>query len=189
MKGNFIRAPRIRKQTSDGTGTVSSNPLQDLVNLLLPFDAIDLATTVGALQLMPENAGRYLVLPAFAHAIATLKPADKPRISAGSLRGLFRVEPLGKGFLVSAEDPFEFSFTESIAFREGAYTVFPGNGSESSTFILRHVFQAIDNYEKGQYGRFCEKAQSLARAALVIIDNVARRAQLTYGLEPTSEFS
>lgn len=165
------------------------NPLSAIAESLTRFDAVDLAATVGALQLMPENAGRYLVLPALAHAIATLKPTgNKPRISAGRLTGLFRVEPLGKGFLVSAEDPFEFSFTESIAFREDAYTLFPGNGSESSTFILRHVFQAIDNYEKGQYGQFCQKAQSLARAALVIIDNVARRAQLTYGLEPTSEF-
>lgn len=165
------------------------SPIDPLAQSLQPFDPIDLAATAGCLQLMPENAGRYLVLPALAHAIATLQPSDnKPRISAGHLRGLFRVEPLGKGFLTAAEDPFEFSFTESIAFKEGTYIVFPGNGSESSTFVLRHIFQAIDTNENSRYGRFCEKAQSLSRAALLIINAVARRAQLTYGLEPTSEF-
>src|SRR5260370_377788 len=150
------------------------NPLSALAESLTPFDAVDLAGTVGALQLMPENAGRYLVLPAFAHAIATLQPADnKPRISAGHLRGLFRVEPLGKGFLVAAEHPFEFSFTESIAFKDGAYTVFPGNRSESSTFILRHIFQAIDSSENTRYGRFCAQAQALSRAALLLVVTVA----------------
>lgn len=165
------------------------SPLSAIAESLTRFDAVDLAATVGALQLMPENAGRYLVLPALAHAIATLKPnGNKPRISAGRLRGLFRLEPLGKGFLVASEDPFEFSLTESIAFKEGAYTVFPGNASESPTFILRHIFQAINTNENGRYGRFCEQAQCLSHAALLIVDAVARRAQLTYGLEPTSEF-
>lgn len=167
----------------------NSDPLRVLVESLQPFDPIDLAATTGALQLLPENAGRYLVLPALAHAVATLQPADnKPKISAGNLRGLFRAEPLGKGFLVAAEDPFEFSFTESIAFMDGAYTVFPGNATESSTFTLRHIFKAIDTNDNTRYGRFCEQAQSLSHAALLIVDAVARRAQLTYGLEPTSEF-
>lgn len=109
--------------------------LSGVARSLAPFDPTDLAATVGALQLLPENAGRYLVLPAFAHAVATLSPSNEKRtISAGRLRDLLRTEPLGKGFLVAFEDPFEFSFTESIAFEDGAYTVFPGNATESSTF-------------------------------------------------------
>jgi len=161
--------------------------LLSIARSLLTFDALDLAATTGGLQLMPENACRYLVLPALAHAIATLPAdADKPKLSASNLRKLLRGEPFGKGLLVEAEDPFEFSFTESIAFRGRAYTVFPGNGSESSTFILRHIFQAIDAIDESQYGKFCEQAESLARAALTLIDAVAERAQLTYGVEPTS---
>jgi len=163
--------------------------LSGVAQSLASFDPTDLAATVGALQLLPENAGRYLVLPALAHAIATLCPSNgKRKISAGRLKELFRREPLGKGFLVASEDPFEFSFTESIAFKDGAYTVFPGNATESSTFTLRHIFNALDTNEASRYGRFCEQAQALNHAALLIVDAVARRAQLTYGLEPTSEF-
>lgn len=163
--------------------------LSGVAQSLTPFDPTDLAATVGALQLLPENAGRYLVLPAFAHAVATLRPSnDRPKISAGRLRQLFRTEPLGEGILVASEDPFEFSFTESIAFKDGAYTVLPGNAIESSTFTLRHIFKALDSNENSRYGQFCQQAQSLSHAALLIVDAVAGRAQLTYGLEPTSEF-
>lgn len=165
------------------------SPLQDLVQLLARYDPVDLAAIAGGLQLMPENAGRYLVLPALAHAVATL-PADanKPKLSASNLRKLVKAEPLGKGYLVLAEDPFDFSFTESIAFRDGAYTVLPGNGVESITFILRHIFAAIDAIADSKYGNFCREATSLAQAALTLIDAVAERAGLTYGVEPASEF-
>src|SRR6266404_7322380 len=167
----------------------TANPLQDLARFLAPYDPIDLAATAGGLQLIPENAGRYLVLPALAHAVATLPvDANKPKLIASNLRKLLRTEPLGKGSLVLAEDPFEFSFTESIAFKGGAYTVFPGNGVESTTFILRHIFQAIDAIDNSQYGNFCAEANSLAHATLTLINAVAERAELTYGIEPTSRF-
>jgi hypothetical protein len=167
----------------------TANPLQDLAQFLARYDPIDVAATAGGLQLIPENAGRYLVLPALAHAVATLPvDANKPKLSASNLRKLLRTEPLGKGSLVLAEDPFEFSFTESIAFKGGAYTVFPGNGVESTTFILRHIFQAIDAIGDSKYDNFCREATSLAHAALTLIDAVAERAGLTYGVEPASEF-
>jgi len=165
------------------------NPSQGLAQFLARYDPVDLAATVGGLQLMPENAGRYLVLPALAHAVATLSnDGEKPKISVSRLRKIFREEPLGNGPLVVAEDPFEFSFTESIAFEGGAYTVFPGNGVDSTTFIMRHVFQAIETTDNGQYGKFCREAKSLVRGALTLVNAVAERAELTYGVEPKSEF-
>jgi hypothetical protein len=138
---------------------------------------------------MPENAERYLRLPAFAHAIATLQPGTgKPRISAGRLRGILRAAPLGHGFIAAAEDPFDYPFTESIAFHNGAYTVFPGNNSESATFVMRHIAKAILSEEAFSDPSFVDKARSLIRAALTISHQLACRSGLVYGMEPTSEF-
>lgn len=167
----------------------SHNPLISVVQALEPFDPVDLAATAGALQLMPDNAERYLSLPAFAHAIATLHPgAEKHRISSGRLRNILRAAPLAHGFIADAEDPFDYPFTESIAFDNGAYTVFPGNNPESATFVMRHVAKAILSEEAYSDPSFADKARSLIRAALTISNELARRAGLVHGMEPTSKF-
>lgn len=167
----------------------SHNPLTSVVQALEPFDPLDLAAIAGALQLMPENAERYLSLPAFAHAIATLGPgAGKHRISSGRLRNILRAEPLANGFITDAEDPFDYPFTESIAFKDGAYTVLPGNNSESATFVIRHIAKAVLSEEAFSDPSFADKARSLIRAALTISNELARRANLVHGMEPTSKF-
>jgi hypothetical protein len=165
------------------------SPLINITQSAAPFDPVDLAAIAGGLQLMPENAGRYLRLPAFAHAVATLQPGEgKLRISAGRLRSIFRASPLGYGFIADSEDPFDYPFTESIAFEDGAYTVFPGNTSESTTFVLRHIAKVITANEAFSDPSFASKARSLITAALALSDAVVRRAGLVRGMEPTSEF-
>lgn len=167
----------------------SNNPLISVIQALEPFDPIDLAAIAGALQLLPENAERYLSLPAFAHAIATLHPSEgKHRISSSRLRNILRGSPLANGFIADAEDPFDYPFTESIAFDNRAYTVFPGNNSESATFVMRHIAKAILSEEVFSDPSFVDKARSLIHAALTIGHELARRASLVYGMEPTSKF-
>lgn len=163
--------------------------LAELAHALEAFDAADLAATVGALQLMPENAGRYLRLEAFAHTVATLEyQPGKPRISAGRLRGLSRMGILGSGPIADAEDPFDYPFTESFAFGDRGYIVFPGNTSESPTFVLRHIVQALLPDGRFSNTAFGQEARNLIHAALTVSDEVARRSGLERGMGPASEF-
>lgn len=128
-----------KKQTS----TSSSDPLPTLRRTLLRYDPADLLATVGALQLMPENSDRAVRFEVISHVVASIPQGpNQSCIKPYRLKSLFNSGLLASSEIVKDEDPHEFAFTESFAFFNGPYTVFPGV-ADDATFILRHLLKAI----------------------------------------------
>lgn len=158
--------------------------LSPLVSLLAPYDPIDLLSAVAGLQLMPENADRTIRLEVLAHVVASLSTRrDKPAISVGRLRTVCNSVPLES--LASLEDPFDNPFTEAFTFHGGSFIVFPGI-VENPTFVLRQLAKALFLYkEQFPSPGFLGQARMLISAVLALSDEVAKRAGLGRGVEPT----
>src|SRR5204863_2103577 len=97
-----------------------------------PFDALDLLTSVAALQMMPANISRTVRLDVLAHAIAThAVHTSRAKASLDDLQRLCNKEPLASFAITRSEDPPEWHFTEPIAWRGTAFVVFPGISDDS----------------------------------------------------------
>lgn len=163
------------------------HPLEVFAKKLSSYDPIDLLATIGALNLMPENADRAIRLEAFAHAAASLpERRGKPPIGRKQLYRFCNTKPLGNGFIPQSEDPCANLFTQAFPFHGGSFLVFPGNAGEA-TFILRHLMYAIfglsDPFPDAAYGY---QAQALLSGMLAVSTEIAHRAGLDRGIAPIS---
>jgi hypothetical protein len=118
------------------------NPLGKLAKSLSAHEPVEMLSSVGALQLVPQNADRTARLEALAYAAVAVRPrpAALP-LSRNALHrlcneGLIAAEP------ASLEDPQSSPFTESFTFYGGSYVVFPGAG-DSSPYILRQLAAGV----------------------------------------------
>lgn len=164
---------------------VSDNPLQLARNSLQVYQSIDLLAAIGALQLMPENSGRIIRLEAAAHVAASLpwRPSSK-QISPGQLKSILNQGPLADLQIVRDEDPHEFAFTDSIAFIDGPFTVFPGI-EDDSVFIIQHLLTAIFRHHRQiQNEAFLKTTFHLVSAVLLLSHEIARRAGLDRNIDP-----
>jgi hypothetical protein len=155
--------------------------LLTLRRTLLAFDPADLLAAVGALQLMPENAGRAARFEALAHVAASIpQESHRADIKLNRLKSVLNSGPLASFGIVKDEDPHEFAFTESFAFIDGPFTVFPGI-ADDTTFILQHLLKAIFRHRRQiDNQEYLDRAFQLTLAGLLLSDEIARRA----GLEP-----
>jgi hypothetical protein len=162
----------------------SSNWLEKIVQSLQPYDPIDLVTSVAALQLLPQNAERALRLEALANAVSTLpRGQGKPAIPITRLRRFCNGQHLAD--VSSQEDPGEQAFTEAFTFIGGSYVVFPGI-VDDATFTLRHLAQAIVQYDELLSSAFYNTVVRTLGAGLTLSDFVATRAGLSRGIPPSS---
>jgi hypothetical protein len=160
--------------------------LTRLARFLAAYDSVDLLATVGALQLLPENADRTIRLEAFAHAAASVRPRQgRPKIDRKQLAKICHTAPLGEGDIASAEDPLNNPFTEAFGFVGGSYTVFPGIADETS-YVLRHLAKAIFLRAPLAESAFARRAQDLVLAMLVLSHALAERTGLTRNIAPGS---
>ncbi len=152
-------------------------------------DRDDLLATVAALQLLPENAHRQARLMAFAHAVAALRPRlDLPTIRRDELEALIESPLLTQGVLAEQDDPFENIFTEAFPDIGGSFTIFPGTAPEAP-YTLRVLCTALFRDARTQLPTaFLHRAFALIRGALILSDEVARRAGLTPGIVPPDTF-
>lgn len=162
----------------------SSNPLESVKKLVASFDPVDLLATAAALQLLPENADCLIRIEALAHVACALQAdRDKPKISLPKLRSILNSSPLSDE-IAQAEDPFPNPFVEEIPFFGGPYTVFPGI-TNGAAYVTRCLADALRRGE-GLLPQFLEEACAYLRAALVVCDAIAKKADLTRGISPGS---
>lgn len=161
---------------------------QRVIEATSRFDALDLLTTVAALQVMPANISRTVRLDVLAHAIAThAVDTDRAKASLDDLQRLCNQEPLASFEIVRSEDPPEWHFTESMAWRGNSFVVFPGI-SDDSVFSFHHLAQALDiPPEFYAHPVFIGDASRLIGAVLRLSTEVARRAGLGRWTNPEME--
>lgn len=135
---------------------------------------------------MPENADRAVRFEVIAHVAGSISQDTKQScIKLNRLKQVFNSGVLASPEVVKDEDPHEFAFTESFAFFDGSYTVFPGV-ADDTTFILRHLLGAIFRQRHLLTSEaFLEQAFNLTRGILLLSDEIARRAKLGRGLDPS----
>ena len=114
--------------------------LETLVDKIEPYNSFGLLSTMGALQLSPQNLHHATRIEALTYATCCLEyDTEKPKMSNHRLNRILTSDPLGqKGQIAMFEDPCNNLFTESITFFGGSYTVFPGI-LETPTHILKHL--------------------------------------------------
>jgi hypothetical protein len=164
---------------------VNESPLRSARNSLLVYDSVDLLAGVAALQLMPENSGRIIRLEAAAHVAASLPSrTTSRRIKSSYLDTILNRGALADLSIIRDEDPHEFAFTDSIAFIDGPFTVFPGI-EDDSVFILQHLLNAIFRHRRQLQNKgYLNNAFHLASAVLRLSNEIARRAGLSGRTDP-----
>jgi hypothetical protein len=112
-----------------------------LLNAIEPFSKRDIASTIGALHLMPINMERAVRLHRLAHASAASEQRpDDPTITLNRLRAIANAEQF-EG-LASLEDPFENLFTEYFGVNDEDFVLLNGP-VESETVVLGLLLDAI----------------------------------------------
>lgn len=144
---------------------------------LWDLDAWSLAKTAAALQLVPENADRTMVLEGLAHAaiLPKIRGRKGPVTRDTLLKAIRAVENRHEEIRL-LQDPCENPFTEAVTFYGGSYIVFPGIG-ENITFVARHMALAACNSPRVADG-FRAIITPLFHAVLAVSNEVARKAGL-----------
>ncbi|MDA4112028.1 MAG: hypothetical protein OK439_05775 [Thaumarchaeota archaeon] len=151
---------------------------------MAPYNVADLLASVGALQLLPENASRVTRLEALTHAIASIEPGPIPNISTGKLRAICAHQALEN--LKHYEDPAENQFTEEFTFFGGSYLVIPGI-AQSDEYILSNLCKALFLDPHQTLPReVSSRAFQVVSSALRVSNAVAAQANLHRGMSPTS---
>lgn len=134
---------------------------------------------------MPENSDRAARFEALAHVVASInQESGQSLIKLNRLKSVLNSGPLTSIEIVKDEDPQEFAFTESFAFFDGPYTVFPGV-ADDTTFILQHLLKAIFRHRQQISNQdYLNQAFQLTQAVLILSDKIARQAQLRSGVDP-----
>lgn len=90
------------------------------------YDALEMAASFAALQLLPENACLLGRLEAAASIAASLAPEpDQPAPSSGRLRTILSSPPFSEALAVN--DPrYDDVLTEEVGFHGGSYLVSAG---------------------------------------------------------------
>lgn len=161
------------------------NYLSEIIEIIKPYDLLDLLAKVAVLQLYPENASQSIRIEALAHAINCIPYIPgKPKVSRHKLSQILNEPPLGKGDIQSQEDPASNAFTEAFTFFGGSYIVFPGQISEP-TFILKNLNHAIFLSEEFiPYKDFRNKIYAMNLCILAISDKMARGMGLERNMLP-----
>lgn len=153
---------------------------------LSPFAYGDLASGIGALQLVPVNAERQ---PRFDRLAALVYSLDRnvegPDLSPGRWRSILNTPPVTTAVVASQEDPAEDLFTGALSFIGGSYVVFPGI-AEQSVEIARLLLKAVVLSAEPMPDEYVAEIQALTYGVLRLSDAVAARAGLRRGVQPES---
>jgi hypothetical protein len=162
--------------------------LAEVLRALTAFDSADLVASFAALQLLPENSDHVLRLIALAHVAASLEQRlGKRQISAYRLQRICEEMARQEESVAALEDPCETFFSEDFPFFGGSYVIFPGV-LEDAPFIYRQLSAALFLLEEPFPDKeVVTNAAQLLRAALVLSDEVARRASIRHGVEPVEQ--
>ena len=164
---------------------MAEHPLDEVARQFSRFSASDRLAKLGGLQLIPENSRRALRLELAACAAASTAEGGEFTATAEEIRTILNRSAVSDPQLVMLEDPTGGWFVESVTFVGGAYLVFPGITTDA-TFTLDLLGRALALYRRPySSGGFAPSAVRLLQAALLVSDEVAKRAGLGRGVLAT----
>jgi len=165
---------------------MSTKVISNLTRALSNYDAMDILAKIGGLCLLPDNASHAIRLEALTHAAACNKVfVSKPQVSLSNFSHIVQ-KHLGKHTEIARlEDPCENMFTEAFTFYGGSYIVFPSI-MESPSFILRNICKGLFLAKsKSSNSTMLKRARLLITAVLAVSNDIAKRAKLDRGIEPS----
>ena len=145
---------------------------------LMGCSLVDLAASIGGLQLMQENANYLLRLERAAAAVGALSEGGGRGVTNSYLRSMLNGPPLADSHTISNEDQFAETFVQEVSFFGGPYLATPGLGErsvETVQLLLQAVFRSTSGVDDNTY---LTEAASLTRAALAFSHRVVTSAGL-----------
>lgn len=145
-----------------------------------------LLLSAGALQLLPDNATKWLRFARLVEATRAVRPALPQRPAAvADLEALLTGPPIASDHVLDHEDPFEGPFTAPVLFDDTEYLTVPGAIADAATVcqFLLGALDALPTEARTARELMCRDAVRL----LWISDTVARRGGLERWQAPTYE--
>lgn len=159
--------------------------LPKLMTPFAPFDRADLAASIGALQLLPENASLALRLQIAAAAVCRLPvEINLPCMNNNQWLKAVNNVPVRESSQLSLDTPSEGPFTEAFTFHGGSFVVFPGLEPEDPYILARTADAIFRVAEAFTDVHFEPMAYRLFRAVLVLSDAMASKAGLSRNVAP-----
>ena len=148
--------------------------------------------SVGGLQLMPENATKWIRFERLVEAARDSMPTSCSQCVSGTrLRHLLSETPVATPEILRAEDQFEHSFVASIKFYGGEYLAISGGLSNISTGcqLLLEAVRDLDDSHREIRDRLLREAQLLLRVSDTKCRRVGLRRWQLPGFETTAPLS
>ena len=140
----------------------------------------------GALQLLPDNATKWLRFARLVEATRAARPAHPQRpATLAEIEALLTGPPIATEWVLANEDPFEGPFTAPVVFDDAEYLTVPGAVANAAT-VCQFLLQALDELPTEAAG-VRELMQQDAARLLWISDTAARRGGLERWQEPRFE--
>ena len=136
-----------------------------------------LLRSAGALQLLPDNATKWLRFARLVEAIRAIRPVRRQiTVDGAELEALLTSPPVANGHVIANEDPFEGPFAVPVLFEGAEYLMLPGAVANAAT-VCQFLVDALDDLPAG--ARSAQKSMRRDAARLLwVSDVVARRAGL-----------
>lgn len=145
-----------------------------------------LLLSAGALQLLPDNATKWLRFARLVEATRAVRPALPQRTAAvADIEALLTGPPIASDHVLAHEDPFESPFTAPVVFDDAEYLTVPGAVANAAT-VCQFVLQALDKIPAEAAG-VQELMRRDAARLLWISDRAARGGGLERWQEPKFE--
>ena len=140
----------------------------------------------GALQLLPDNATKWLRFARLVEATRAVRPGRPQRTATvAELEALLTGPPIASDYVLDHEDPFEGPFTAPVLFDDTEYLTVPGAVADAAT-VCQFLLEAL----KALPTEACAAQELMYRDAvrlLWISDTVAYRGGLERWQAPTYE--
>ena len=183
----------VRRQPTVQVTQPHLNPAQEFLDLrsalrglsrdISPFRPADILGSVGALQLMPENAHCALRLETMAHLALSRNALRGRTVETRTLERWCNHSELSR-LVGDKEDRCENIFAQAFSFFGGSSVIFPGPGIESEpVFVLRGLLSAIFLVGDNNLRPLHRAMARTVRAALALSDAIAHRAGLSRGVQ------
>lgn len=142
----------------------------------------------GALQLLPDNATKWLRFARFVEAIRAVRPARRQvMIDEAELESALSGPPIAHRRVLAHEDPFEGPFVVPVLFEGVEHLVLPGAVGDAAT-VCQFLVDAIDELPASARSARRTMRRDAVRL-LWVSDEVARRAGLERWQAPVFDTS
>ena len=140
----------------------------------------------GALQLLPDNATKWLRFARLVEATRAARPAHPQRPATfAEIEALMTGPPIASEWVLANEDPFEGPFTAPVVVDDAEYLTVPGAVANAAT-ACQFLLQALDELP-AKAAEVRELMRRDAARLLWISDTAARRGGLERWQEPRFE--